>query len=210
MVLRPWMSPTIPSCLQTAHKTILLDDWPGAAGPAPGWPLNQGPDAVRQYLANSVRYVVFGYKYADWTSLKACQFFPRVGNYSELDEELEVLSLVALHQFDQLRALHQTIYDDGTIAVIDLPSPATARPVNPDWTLTTSKDGMCSAAIAQSTSTRNQQACRKWRIGKSMKCENDASKYYGPCIRKRRSADGVPGSANCRPTLAPARYCLAP
>ena len=131
------------------HKTILLDDWPGAAGPPPGWPLNQGPDAVRQYLeANSVRYVVFGYKYADWTSLKACQFFPRVGNYSELDEALEVLSLVALHQFDQLRALHQTIYDDGTIAVIDLQSPANAnRPVPPDWTLTTSKDGMCSAAM---------------------------------------------------------------
>ena len=56
--------------------------------------------------------------------MKACQFFPSVGNFSEVDEALEMLSLVALHQFDQLRALHQTIYDDGTIAVIDLQSPA--------------------------------------------------------------------------------------
>ena len=131
------------------HKTILLDDWPGAAGPPPGWPLNQGPEAVRQYLeANSVRYVVFGYKYGEWSSMKACQFFPHVGNFSELDEALEVLSLVALHQFDQLRALHQTIFDDGTIAVIDLQSPAnSSQPVQPDWTLTTSKDVMCSAAM---------------------------------------------------------------
>lgn len=131
------------------HKTMLLDDWPGAAGPPPGWPLNQGPEAVRQYLENnSVRYLVFGYNYADWTSTKACQFFPYVGNYSELDEALEVLSLVALHQFDQLRALHRTIYDDGKIAVIDLQSSAnSSHPMQPNWTLATSKDEMCSAVM---------------------------------------------------------------
>ena len=59
------------------HKTILLDDWPGAAGPPPGWPLNQGPDAVRQYLeANSVRYVVFGYKYGRLESHKSVSVLP--------------------------------------------------------------------------------------------------------------------------------------
>ena len=131
------------------HKTILLDDWPGAAGPPPGWPLNQGPIAVRQYLeANSVRYVVFGYRYGEWSSMKACGFFPHVGNFSELDEALEVLSLLALHQFDQLRASHRAIYDDGTIAVIDLQSPANAnRAVPPDWTITTDKDLMCTVAM---------------------------------------------------------------
>lgn len=131
------------------HKTILLDDWPGAAGPPPGWPLALGPEAVRQYLQdNSVRYVIFGYRYADWTSMKACQFFPHVGHFSELDEGLELLSLVALHQFDQLRALHRPIYDDGEIAVIDLQSSATSsHAIQPDWTLATSKNEMCSAVI---------------------------------------------------------------
>jgi hypothetical protein len=131
------------------HKNMLLDDWPGAAGPPPGWPLNQGPEAVRRYLqSNSVRYVVFGYNYAAWSSTKACQFFPEVGNFSELDEALEVLSLVALHQFDQLRELHRTIYDDGKIAVIDLQSsPNSSHPMQPDWTLATSKDEMCSAVM---------------------------------------------------------------
>jgi hypothetical protein len=130
-------------------KTILLDDWPGAAGPPPGWPLNQGPEAVRQYLEdNSVRYVIYGYKYADWTSMKACQFFPRTGHFSELDEELELLSLVALHQFDQLRALHRTVYDDGKIAVIDLQSSAISNhPIQPNWTLATSKNEMCTGVI---------------------------------------------------------------
>lgn len=131
------------------HKTILLDDWPGAAGPPPGWPLNQGPNDVSNYLQhNSARYVIFGYKYADWTSLKACQFFPQAGHFSELDEALEVLSLVALHQFDQIRALHQAIYDDGKIAVIDLQTPVVAGDaVQLDWTLATSEDEMCTVAL---------------------------------------------------------------
>jgi hypothetical protein len=131
------------------HKTMLLDDWPGAAGPPPGWPLNRGPEAVQRYLEkNSVRYVVFGYKYADWSNMKACQFFLHVGNFSELDEALEVLSLVALHQFDQLRALHRTVYDDGKIAVIDLEStPGPSQSIQPDWTLATSKDDMCTSAL---------------------------------------------------------------
>ena len=131
------------------HKTILLDDWPGAAGPPPGWPLNHGPEAVTQYLQhNSVRYVIFSYEYAAWTSIKACQFLPQVEHFSELDEGLELLSLVALHQFDRLRALHRTIYDDGKIAVIDLQSTATSTPsIQPDWTLATSKNEMCSEVI---------------------------------------------------------------
>ena len=80
--------------------------------------------------------------------MKACGFFPHVGNFSELDEALEVLSLLALHQFDQLRASHRAIYDDGTIAVIDLQSPANAnRAVPPDWTITTDKDLMCTVAM---------------------------------------------------------------
>ena len=132
------------------HKRFLLDDWPGAAGPPPGWPLTQGPEAVTEYLSrNSVRYVVYGYQYANWSAMKACQFFPNVAHFSEADETLELLSLVTLHQFDQIRALHKTIYDDGKIAVIDLESPAsTHAAMEPDWTLSTSTARMCTA-VAQ-------------------------------------------------------------
>ena len=39
----------------TAHKTISLDDWPGAAGPAPGSPLTQAPEPVARLASqNSV------------------------------------------------------------------------------------------------------------------------------------------------------------
>lgn len=129
----------------TAHKRILLDDWPGAAGPAPGWPLTQGPEAVAEYLLrNSVRYVIYDYQYADWSSMNSCQFFPSVAHLSVADEKLEILGLVTLHQFNQLRALHKSIYDDGRFAVIDLASPASApAAVEPSWTIHTSVAQMC-------------------------------------------------------------------
>jgi hypothetical protein len=127
------------------HKRILLDDWPGAAGPAPGWPLTQGPEAVAKYLLrNSVRYVIYDYQYADWSSMNSCQFFPSVAHLSVADEKLEILGLVTLHQFNQLRALHKSIYDDGKFAVIDLESPAsTEAAVEPNWTIHTSVAQMC-------------------------------------------------------------------
>jgi hypothetical protein len=131
------------------HKTILLDDWPGAAGPPPGWPLNQGPEAVRQYLKDhSVRYVIFGYQYSEWKTLKACQFFPSADHFSEIDEALQLLSLLTLRQFDQLRVLPRIIYDDGKIAVIDLQAPATSSDaIPPEWTLATNKDVICTAVL---------------------------------------------------------------
>ncbi|MGB8478164.1 MAG: hypothetical protein WCE63_04890 [Acidobacteriaceae bacterium] len=131
------------------HKTILLDDWPGAAGPPPGWPLNQGPEAVRKYLKdNSVRYVIFAYRFADWINIRGCQIFSQATHFSQIDAELQLLDLVALHQFDQLRVLHRKIYDDGEIAIIDLQSPpASSQSVQPGWTLSTSKDEMCTAVL---------------------------------------------------------------
>jgi hypothetical protein len=127
------------------NKRIFLDDWPGAAGPAPGWPLTQGPEAVAKYLLrNSVRYVIYDYQYADWSNMNSCQFFPSVAHLSVADEKLEILNLVTLHQFNQLRALHKSIYDDGKFAIIDLESPASTNPtVEPNWTIHTSVTQMC-------------------------------------------------------------------
>lgn len=127
------------------HRRILLDDWPGAAGPAPGWPLTQGPEAVAKYLLrNSVRYVIVDYRYAAWSSMNSCQFFTSLAHLSVADEKLEILNLVTLHQFNQLRALHKPIYDEGKFAVIDLESPApTEATVEPNWTIHTSVDQMC-------------------------------------------------------------------
>ena len=131
------------------HKQFLLNDWPGAASPPPGWPLTQGPEAVAQFLSrSSIRYVVYDYEFGGWRSMRACQFFPRVAHFSELDEALQLLTLVTLHQFDQLRSMHKTIYDDGKIAVIDLDSPVSPLfSVEQDWTLHTSKEEMCSQVV---------------------------------------------------------------
>jgi hypothetical protein len=137
-------------------KTILLDDWPGAAGPPPGWPLTEGSDSVANYLVrNSVRYVIYAYKFGEWKSMKACQFFPSVSHFSEADDALQLLSLISFHQFDQLRSSHKTTYDDGQIAVIDLESAASSGPpVQPDWTLATSKDEMCAAVVRRYLSSQ--------------------------------------------------------
>ena len=127
------------------HKRILLNDWPGAAGPAPGWPLMQNSGAVAQYLlGNSVRYVIYDYQYADWRNMNSCQFFPNIAHLSVADEKLEILSLVALHQFSQLRALRRPIYDDGKFVVIDLKSPVAANvTAASNWTINTTVAEMC-------------------------------------------------------------------
>ncbi|MHB1937921.1 MAG: hypothetical protein ACYCOR_15230 [Acidobacteriaceae bacterium] len=150
------------------NKKVLLDDWPGAAGPPPGWPLMKGPEAVAAYLSrNSVRYVIFGYEYADWSSMKACQFFPHVAHFSELDEALETLSLVTLHQFEQLRAIHKTLYDNGQIVVIDLDSAASSdQSVHPNWTLATSKNEMCAVVVQRYLATRASKELRNVPSGK--------------------------------------------
>jgi hypothetical protein len=131
--------------LDRGGKRFLIDDWPGAAGPPPGWPYSKNPEAVTEYLKrNSVRYIVYDYAYAEWVDMQSCQALVNQSHFSQLDHALELMMFVAHHQFSQLRAAHHSIYDDGKIAVVDLASPvAPASNGEGAWTLHTSEAKMC-------------------------------------------------------------------
>src|SRR3981189_2145024 len=65
--------PTGAPALATADNPFLFDfrapsisiaDYPGAAGPPPGWPSHQDGEALARYLlANHLRYLVYDYGY---------------------------------------------------------------------------------------------------------------------------------------------------
>ncbi len=131
-----------------AGRTILLADWAGGAGPRPGWDFDDGAQGTAKYLlGQNVHYVVYDYHSVD--SVQFCRTFTNLQHYSELDHRLELLAILAHHQFDQLRATHKSIYDDGKLAVIDLKTATpTLHPLLSDWTLHTSETAMCSQ-IAQ-------------------------------------------------------------
>ncbi|MGC1784640.1 MAG: hypothetical protein WA708_19125 [Acidobacteriaceae bacterium] len=129
-----------------AGRRFLLDDWPGAASPPPGWPFTRNPQSVPIFLLqNSVRYVVYGYDFADWYDMQSCQSFLGRPHLTKVDHALELLEILTHHQLDSLRASHTLLYDDGKIAVIDLQSPLSSvhTSVQP-WTLASSEAEMCS------------------------------------------------------------------
>ncbi len=130
-------------------RKFLLDDWPGAASPSPGWPFTSNSEAVMAFLTNnSIRYIVYDYDYASWFDMRSCQSLPDQAHLSELDHALEILSFATHHQFDQLRVAHKAVYDDGKIAVIDIASQTIPiRPSEPAWYLGTSDAEMCSQIV---------------------------------------------------------------
>lgn len=128
---------------------VFIDDWPGAAGPGNGWPAGgTGQQAADYLIANGITYVIYDYGASAWNAMRGCQVETELQHYSELDHALLVLAIRSYHQFDELRVTHKIIYDDGTIAVIDLRSPV-ARPtaIIPVWTQATSESEMCSEIV---------------------------------------------------------------
>jgi len=132
------------------HNFYVMD-WPGAASPPPGWPFGQNAAQLSLYLRqNSVRYVLFDYHYAGWYDAGSCTSLMRPELYSTEAYQLIWMSLLADHQFDQLRAHYTSIYDDGKIAVIDLQRPLqNISSAVPEWTLHTSKEQMCTIVLAR-------------------------------------------------------------
>ena len=128
------------------HKKFLIDDWPGAASPGPGWPFTSGPEAVTDYLRRkSVRYIVYDYAYGNWVDMMSCRALTAQTHFSQLDHALELLIFVTHRQFSQLRTMHRPVYDDGKLAVIDLSTPVASKSAIEDvWTLRTSETQMCS------------------------------------------------------------------
>ena len=131
-------------------RKILLDDWPGAASPAPGWPFTKDPQAVSAFLKkNSIRYILYDYDYANWFDMRSCQAMPHQEHFSEVDHALQILNLLTHRQFDLLRTIHKPIYDDGKIAVIDLQSPVASDTLEEAWTLDTNEGQMCSQVLSR-------------------------------------------------------------
>lgn len=126
-------------------RRFLVDDWPGAASPPPGWPFTQNPQSLPDFLVRgSVRYIIYGYNFANWFDMQSCQSIPNRTHLTKVDHALEILEMLTHHQLDNLRRSRLTIYDDGKIAVIDFQSPlSSSQPPAQPWTLSTSEAEMC-------------------------------------------------------------------
>jgi hypothetical protein len=133
------------------NQTIFLSDWPGAAGPKPGWPFGSDVAGLVRYLeSQNIRYVVYDYQYARWVDMEGCEALEKTNINSQELLALWQMTVVTHNQFDHLRSRYQSIYDDGKIEVIDLGHPiANASADGPVWTLNTDKDEMCSAVMAR-------------------------------------------------------------
>ncbi|MGH9617345.1 MAG: hypothetical protein ACRD28_11435, partial [Acidobacteriaceae bacterium] len=135
-----------PFLLNQKTHTIYLMDWPGAAGPPPGWAFKSNSDALVEYLRrNSVRYIAYDYNhYAQWIDINSCGVLEKPRAYSTELYVLFWMALVTHSQLNDLRNRYQSVYDDGKIVVIDLDRPIENAPARkPVWTLSTSKDEMC-------------------------------------------------------------------
>ncbi len=140
-----------PFLLNYKVHLIYMMDWPGAAGPAPGWPFGKDSSALGQYLRqSSVRYVLYDYRYAQWTDARSCQVLENPQRYSSELYVLFWMSLLAHSQLDALQSHYQSIYDDGKIAAIDLTRPIENAPADqPTWNANTDKEAMCSAVMSR-------------------------------------------------------------
>ena len=102
-------------------ERILLCDFPGCAGPPPGWPVHENGEALARYLlGHSVRYLAYSYK--GNTQLDYC-----------LNTDLTKMSvrsqvqygtyLLADKQYRELWQTRKVLYDDGKVFIIDLATP---------------------------------------------------------------------------------------
>jgi hypothetical protein len=138
-----------PFLLNQRAQTIYLADWPGAAGPPPGWPFPSHSEAVAQYLRrHHVRYLLYDYRFAQWVDINSCAVMEHPQAYSTELFVLFWITLLSHNQFDHLRARYRSVYDDGTIAAIDLEQPIANPPALPPlWTIDTDRSAMCSQVL---------------------------------------------------------------
>lgn len=106
------------------RNNIFVMDWPGAASPRPGWPYRSTAVELASYLRdNSIRYLIYGYKFAVWDDATNCRNLQTPRLFSVELDQLMQLSVAADGQLNELLSHYQSIYDDGRTAVIDLDRP---------------------------------------------------------------------------------------
>lgn len=138
-----------PFLLRQKAQTFYLSDWPGAAGPPPGWPFPSHSEGVAQYLRdNRVRYVLYDYRFGQWVDTNSCAVMVHPQAYSTELFILFWITLLTHNQFDHLRARYRSVYDDGTITAVDLEQPIADPPKLPAlWTPETNREQMCSEVL---------------------------------------------------------------
>jgi hypothetical protein len=106
-----------------AHS-ISIADYPGAASLPPGWPSRQDGEALARYLlANHLRYLVYDYGYFAGFDREA----PHVIADTSRTQWIHSEARIALRSHQQYAELAQTrlhLYDDGSIYILDLATPA--------------------------------------------------------------------------------------
>ncbi len=121
--------------LATVGNSFLLDfrvhridiaDYPGAASLPPGWPSRGNGDALAQYLlAHHLRYLV--YNYADFAGFdrSAPGVIADPSRTQWIHSEARI-TLRSHQQYAELALTRRRLYDDGSMYVLDLATPATA------------------------------------------------------------------------------------
>jgi hypothetical protein len=115
MIERPYM-------LDFTRNRVDILDQPGAASPAPGIPLAEGPDATASYLqAQGIRYFAFARPDRAQTPLYSRSHWRDMASSSS--ELWRVTAHVYLDTFqvvDRLAQTRRVLYDDGRLVVVDL------------------------------------------------------------------------------------------
>jgi len=118
------------------RNTIYIADYPGMASLPPGMPVDGTPEEVRGYLlTHSIHYLMLDRRLIALAPFTVAGYMPRTRHYGVHDllrrlresRAIEPWSVVeyntSVHmrqQFAQLALTHKLVYDDGTVAVVQL------------------------------------------------------------------------------------------
>ncbi len=106
--------------LLTNKPNFFIADYPGAASPPPGIPINDGPEAMREYLlSQGIKYLVWDYKLQ--ANFSKNDYGDRLGSATHPWIRSEAtLSFQFQDNLEKMRLNSNVIYDSGGIAIIDL------------------------------------------------------------------------------------------
>jgi hypothetical protein len=112
------------------HKYHVMD-WPGNVGPAPGFPFNQSPEDLAQYLRNQgIRCVAYSYGNEALFSIKDSELSSR-RNHPNLWVRTQALRTFDVQkQLENLGYQYVRIFDNGEDFVIDLSQKNTLNVLN--------------------------------------------------------------------------------